>query len=76
MSKHAISHCPFVNNSRELGLTSPITKITMGFLGKNRESENARSEFWDEHKVVAHRALNVKRSNVSGKLRKHFIGKK
>ena len=75
VSKHTILYCPFVNNSRELALTSPFAKITLGFLGKNKEAENTRSKFWDEHKVIAHKALNVKRSNVSGQLRKHFIGK-
>lgn len=75
VSKHTILYCPFVNNSRELALTSPFAKITLGFLGKNKEAENTRSKFWDEHKVIAHKALNVKRSYVSGQLRKHFIGK-
>ena len=75
VSKHTILYCPFVNNSRELALTSPFAKITLGFLGKNKEAENTRSKFWDEHKVIAHEALNVKRSNISGQLRKHFIGR-
>ena len=75
VSKHTILYCPFVNNSRELGWNGPFAKKTMGFLGKNNESDNEKIEFWDNHKVAAHKALNVKRSNISGQLRKHFIGK-
>ncbi len=75
VSKHTILYCPFVNNSRELGWNRPFAQITMGFLGKNKESDNAKIDFWDNHKVAAHKALNVKRSNISGQLRKHFIGK-
>ena len=47
----------------------------MGFLGKNNLSEEAKTAFWEEYKHTAHKALNVKRSNIAGQLRKQFVGK-
>ena len=74
VSKNTVLYCPFVNNARELGFKQPFARITMGFLGKNHLSDDDKSTFWEEHRQTAHKALNVKRSNISGTLRKHFIG--
>ena len=75
VSKNTVLYCPFVNNARELGFKQPFARITMGFLGKNDLSDDDKSTFWEEHRQTAHKALNVKRSNISGTLRKQFIGK-
>ena len=75
VSKNTVLYCPFVNNARELGFKQPFARITMGFLGKNNMSDDDKSTFWEEHKQLAHKALNIKRSNISGQIRKHFIGK-
>lgn len=74
VSKNSLLYCPFVNNARELAYNRPFAKITLGFLGKNSLSEEAKTAFWEEYKHTAHKALNVKRSNIAGQLRKQFIG--
>ena len=75
VSKSTVLYCPFVNNAKELSYNQPFAKITLGFLGKNELSDTEKSEFWEEHKQMAHKALNVKRSNISGQMRKKFVGK-
>ena len=47
----------------------------MGFLGKKEAPEAEKAEFWEEHKEMAHKTLNIKRSNISSQIRKKFIGK-
>ena len=75
VSKNSLLYCPFVNNARELAYNRPFAKITLGFLGKNNLSEEDKTAFWEEYKHTAHKALNVKRSNIAGQIRKIFIGK-
>ena len=75
VSKSTVLYCPFVNNAKELGFKLTFATITMGFLGKSKLSNDDKSTFWEEHKQMAHKALNVKRANISGQLRKHFVGK-
>lgn len=75
VSKNTLLYCPFVNNNRELAHNRPFAKITMGFLGKKKLSEEDKCSFWEEYKHTAHKALNIKRSNISGMLRKRFVGK-
>lgn len=75
VSKNTLLYCPFVNNARELAYNRPFAKITMGFLGRKKMSNEAKHAFWEEYKHTAHKALNVKRSNISGQLRKVFVGK-
>ena len=75
VSKNSLLYCPFVNNARELAYNRPFAKITLGFLGKNNLSEEDKTAFWEEYKHTAHKALNVKRSNIAGQIRKIFVGK-
>ena len=75
VSKSTVLYCPFVNNARELSHNHPFAKITMGFLGKKEAPEAEKAEFWEEHKEMAHKTLNIKRSNISSQIRKKFIGK-
>ena len=75
VSKSTVLYCPFVNNARELSYNHPFAKITMGFLGKKEAPEAEKAEFWEEHKEMAHKTLNIKRSNISSQMRKKFIGK-
>lgn len=74
VSKSTMLYCPFVNNARELAHGQPFAKITMGFLGKKQLTKEKKIEFWEEYKHTAHKALNVKRSNITGQLRKRFVG--
>ena len=75
VSKNTVLYCPFVNNLKELGYDQPFARITMGFLGKQHDTSEEKSQFWEEYKQIAHKTLNVKRSNISGQLRKHFVCK-
>ena len=75
VSKNTVLYCPFVNNLKELGYDQPFARITMGFLGRQHDTIEERSKFWEEYKQLAHKTLNVKRSNISGQLRKHFVCK-
>ena len=75
VSKNTLLYCPFVNSTRELACDRPFAQITMGFLGKKKLSNEEKNSFWEEYKSTAHKALNVKRSNITGQLRKRFVGK-
>ena len=74
VSHHTILHVPFLSVEDDLEYDQPFGRITMFYMGMDNDADDKKRKYWNQNKKVAKAALNAKRSNVGGSLRKTFRG--